>query len=58
MRNCASNKVLEHALNISKYSKGTALSPHVLFIDVCGVRIVENVRIFMFVLTIDLNGKM
>ena len=42
----------EHALNVSKYSKGTALSPRAPFMDVCRVRIVENEQLLMYFLTV------
>ena len=48
----------EHALNISKYSKGTALSPRAPFMDVCRVRIVENEQLLMYFLTVVIYGKM
>ena len=48
----------EYALNVSKYSKGTALSPRAPFMDVCGVRIVENEQTLMYFLTVVIYGKM
>ena len=47
----------EHALNISKYSKGTALSPRAPFMDVCGVRIVGNEQTLMYFLTVVISRR-